>query len=360
MEHRDKVYIIAEAGVNHNGSLDMALQLIETAAKAGANAVKFQTFKTENVISRHAPKADYQKASTGQEESQFDMVKKLEFGLSEHEQLLARCKSLNIDFLSTPFDLDSVDLLVKQLHVNTLKIPSGEITNAPLLLKAAQTGCRIIMSTGMANLGEIEQALGVLAYGYLGGDHPSLSVFRDAYDSPEGQETLKKQVTLLHCTTEYPAPLQDVNLYAMNTMRSAFGLSVGYSDHTQGIHVSLAAVALGASVIEKHFTLDRTLPGPDHQASLEPAELRHMIQTIREVEVALGTPIKRTTSSESKNKAIARKSLVAARDILRGERFSIHNITAKRPGTGISPMYSWQMLGQIANRDYKTDEVIDS
>jgi N-acetylneuraminate synthase len=360
MKDRDKVYIIAEAGVNHNGSLDMAIQLVEAAAKAGADAVKFQTFKTENVISRNAPKAEYQKASTGQDESQFDMVKKLELGLYEHEQLLSHCKSLNIDFLSTPFDLDSVDLLVKQLHVNTLKIPSGEITNAPLLLKAAQTGCYIILSTGMANLGEIEQALGVLAYGYSGGDNPSLTVFREAYDSQEGQEILKKYVTLLHCTTEYPAPLQDVNLYAMNTMRSSFGLSVGYSDHTQGIHVPVAAVALGATVIEKHFTLDRTLPGPDHQASLEPAELRHMIQTIREVEAALGTTIKRTTASESKNKAIARKSLVAARDIHRGEAFSIHNITAKRPGTGISPMYSWQMLGQIANRDYKTDEVIDS
>lgn len=356
-----RTFIIAEAGVNHNGSIEMARELIIQAAKAGADAVKFQTFKAENIISKHAQKADYQKKNTIQEESQLDMVKKLEMNQKMHEELVECCRENNIKFLSTPFDLESVDLLANELGVDQLKIPSGEITNGPLLLKVAQTKLPVYLSTGMSTLGEIEEALGVLAYGYMGYEaYPTLTRLSEVYASIEGQKILQQYVTLLHCTTEYPAPFQDVNLRAMDTLGTAFGLPVGLSDHTEGIAVAIAAVSRGAKVIEKHFTLDKTLPGPDHKASLEPTELELMITSIRQVEMALGTSVKTATPSEQKNKSIARKSLVAARNIQKGEIFNHENLTAKRPGTGISPMHFWEWIGKEAKRDYGVDEVIET
>jgi N-acetylneuraminate synthase len=354
-----KIFVIAEAGVNHNGSVEMAMQLIDVAAEAGADVVKFQTFRTEKVISRFAPKAEYQTKTTGAEESQFEMVKKLEFGEEIHRQLIDHCSKSGIQFLSTPFDLESVDLLARTFDLPCLKIPSGEITNAPLLLKAAQTGKRIILSTGMSTIGEIETALGVLAFGYnQKRGQPSITAFKDAFCSAEGQQALIENVTLLHCTTEYPAPLADVNLRAMDTMKVVFGLPVGFSDHTQGIVIPIAAAARGAVVIEKHFTLDRNLLGPDHLASLEPAELKAMVQAIRQVEVSIGSGIKIPAPSEVKNIPIARKSLVAANAVCQGETFTEDNLTAKRPGTGISPLEYWKILGNKADRDYQVDEVI--
>jgi N-acetylneuraminate synthase len=356
---KSNAYIIAEAGVNHNGSLDMALRLIDVAAEAGADAVKFQTFKTELVISRYASKADYHKLTTASTESQFDMVKKLELDESSHKRLVAHCEKRKIEFISTPFDLESIDLLVDKLKVTRLKMPSGEITNAPLLLKAARSGKPIILSTGMSTLAEVESALGVLAYGYLETSaKPSMKAFYEAYCSEAGQKALKEKVVILHCTTEYPAPYEDVNLQVMDTMRQAFGLPVGYSDHTNGIAIPIGAIARGAVLIEKHFTLDRNLPGPDHKASLEPDELRAMVTAIRHVEKALGTTQKIPAKSEMKNRDIARKCLVAGRDIKKGEIFTEQNISVKRPGDGISPMYYWNILGKIAGRDYIADEKI--
>ena len=355
-KNKRSVYIIAEAGVNHNGSLEMAKQLIDVAAAAGADAVKFQTFKAENVVSRAAPKADYQKATTDATESQLEMIRRLELDRSSHEALFAYCRGRNLEFMSTPFDGESVDLLVK-LGVARLKVSSGEITNAPLLLKMARTGLPIIISTGMASLGEVEAALGVLAFGYLDyREPPSLAEFHRAWR--EGQGALQEKVTLLHCTSEYPAPLEEVNLRAMETLAIAFGLPVGYSDHTPGIGVAIAAAARGARIIEKHFTLDKSLPGPDHRASLEPEELNAMIRTIREVEAALGSHLKFPATSELKNREIVRRSLVAARRIRKGERFSEDNLTSKRPGNGISPLSYWDWIGKIAQRDFQPDEII--
>ncbi|MFJ9501229.1 N-acetylneuraminate synthase [Brevibacillus centrosporus] len=355
----NKTYVIAEAGVNHNGSIEMAKQLIEKAAKAGADAVKFQTFKADKVISQYAEKAAYQKKTTGTEESQLEMVKKLELDEAAHHALKDYCAKWKIQFLSTPFDLESVDLLVDKMNVPLLKIPSGEITNGPLLLKIARTELPVILSTGMASLGEVEQALGVLAFGYVNlQDRPSIQAFQEAYFTSEGQHALHEKVTLLHCTTEYPTPYQDVNLRAMETLGQAFGLPVGLSDHTEGIAVPIAAVARGAKVIEKHFTLDKNLPGPDHKASLEPGELEALVNSIRQVELALGASRKSPAQSEMKNKAIARKSLVASRNIRRGETFTEENLTTKRPATGMNPMLFWEVVGKVADRDYTEDEVI--
>jgi N-acetylneuraminate synthase len=352
-------FIIAEAGVNHNGSLDRALALVDVAANAGADAVKFQTFQSEAVISRHAVKAEYQVRNTGDNESQLEMVKRLELDLSAHKQLIRRCEKRNIQFLSTPFDLPSVDMLVTVLKVPRIKVASGEITNAPLLLRVAHSGLPVILSTGMSLLGDIEDALGVLAYGYLqASEVPSIAGFRQAFMSREGQHQLQEKVTLLHCTTEYPSPFEDVNLLAMDTMAKAFGLPVGLSDHTVGYSVPIAAVARGACIIEKHFTQDRSLPGPDHMASLEPGELAAMVTAIREVEQAMGAPRKLIVPSEAKNQAIARKSLVALQAICKGEPFTSENLGAKRPGTGISPIRYWEFLEKRATRDYGVDEAI--
>lgn len=352
-------YIIAEAGVNHNGSLDMAKKLVEVAAEAGADAVKFQTFKADKLVSHIAPKAEYQTRTTDAGESQHEMIRKLELDEHTHEALIEHCRVCGIEFLSTPFDLESLDLLAGRFNLPCIKIPSGEITDALLLFETAKTGKPVILSTGMSTLGEIEEALGVLAFGYLRGSRPSMEAFREAYCSVEGQAILQDKVTLLHCTTEYPAPFGDVNLKVMDTLRNAFGLPVGYSDHTEGIAVPVAAVARGAVVIEKHFTLDRALPGPDHKASLEPSDLKRMVDAIRVIEQALGTGRKHPAPSELKNMAVARKSLVAACTIAAGEVFTVENLAVKRPGGGLSPMQYWELLGRKSGRDFSTDDGIE-
>jgi N-acetylneuraminate synthase len=337
----ERVFVIAEAGVNHNGSRELAERLVDVAAEAGADAVKFQTFRAEKLVSGRAPKADYQKKTTGDAESQLAMVKKLELDEASHATLSARCAERGIEFMSTPFDPESVEVLAR-LGVRRLKVPSGEITN-PLLLRAvARAGLPLIISTGMSTLGDVEAALEVVLAATSG-----------------GRKSLRDRLTLLHCTTEYPAPLGEVNLRAMGVMAAAFGLPVGYSDHTPGITVPIAAVALGACVIEKHFTLDRSMPGPDHAASLEPRELRDMVRAIRDVEQSLGDGRKAPTASEVRNIVVARRSLVAARAIGRGESFSADNLTVKRPGDGISAMRYDEWLGKRASRDYEADEPID-
>lgn len=354
-----KVCVIAEAGVNHNGSVERAKEMIRVAAEAGADVIKFQTGKAENVVSKFAVKAAYQNKTTGSGESQLDMIKKITMPFEAYSELLKCCRENRIEFMSAPFDLESVDFLADQCKVRALKIPSGEATNAPLLLTAARKQLPIILSTGMCTLAEVEQALGVLAFGYIGGERKeSAGSFEQAYRSLEGQEKLLRNVTLLHCTTEYPALFETVNLKAMQTLKNCFGLRVGYSDHTQGISVSLAAVALGANIIEKHFTLDKSLPGPDHKASLNPKELKELIREIRNVEMSLGTGRKLVTSIEADNKSVMRKSLIAKTEIKKGQKFSEHNLTLKRPGDGISPYQYWEYLGKIAERDYAEDEKI--
>lgn len=331
-----KVVIIAEAGVNHNGSFEMACRLADEAKRAGADYVKFQTGIPENVISVRAEQAEYQKHNTGTSESQLDMVRKIMLRPDDFKPLKEYCDSIGIRFLSTPFDLDSIDIL-KPLEMDLWKIPSGEITNLPYLRKIASMGQPVVMSTGMSRLGEVDDAVGVLLDGGLTLD----------------------MITLLHCNTEYPTPYTDVNLRAMLTLRDAIGCRVGYSDHTLGIEVPVAAVAMGAEVIEKHFTLDKTLPGPDHVASLEPAELKAMVSAIRHTEAALGSGRKEVSRSERKNIAIARKSIIAARPISKGERFSHDNLTVKRPGNGISPMLWDTVVGLEAPRDFEPDELIE-
>ena len=355
-----KTFIIAEAGVNHNGSMEMATALIDTAAMSGADAVKFQTFRAENLVTQTAPKANYQLESTGDDESQFMMLKALELTEAHHAQLIQHAHSKKIQFLSTPFDLDSLSLLTDKFDLPLIKLGSGELTNSPILLAIARTGKPVILSTGMANLGDIEMALSVLAFGYLNNKEtkPSMSQFIDAYRSDEGQQILKEKVTLLHCTTEYPAPYIEVNLKAIDTLRTAFNLPTGYSDHTPGIEIAIAAVARGATVIEKHFTLNRNLPGPDHQASLEPQELKMMVSAIRHVELAIGHGQKIPMPSEYVNRQIARKSLVALKNIAKGDVFSEDNLGLKRPGSGIPGIYYWEWLGKVSLNNYEQNDMI--
>ncbi len=352
------IFLIAEAGVNHNGDPDRAFGLVDAAVAAGADAVKFQTFKAKNLVTRSVGKANYQKQTTKAGEPQFDMLKRLELSWEVHHRLADYCRKKGIQLLSTAFDLESLDFLVNDIGLQTLKIPSGEITNAPLLLAHARTGHELIVSTGMATLAEIEEALGVIAFGLIGGGKPSRAAFQTAYCSGKGQAALKRRVTLLHCTSEYPAPYPEINLNAIATLRQAFGLKTGYSDHSQGITVPVAAAVMGATVIEKHFTLDKNLPGPDHRASLDPGELRSMIEGIRIVEKAKGNGLKIPSFSEIQNRAIVRKSLVAARPIAKGEFFCEQNLTVKRAGAGITPMLYWDLLGTQSDRSYKVDEVI--
>jgi len=331
-----KTLIIAEAGVNHNGDLALARQLIDVAADAGADLVKFQTFSADRLVTTYASKADYQTKTSDAGESQHAMIHRLELTRDMHEALIAHCRSRGIQFFSTGFDPESIDLLV-ELGLDRFKVPSGEITNLPYLRHVGRYGKPVILSTGMATLGEIEAAIDVI----------------------EQAGTPRASITVMHCTTEYPTPMAEVNLRAMQSIHAAFGIAVGYSDHTSGVEVAIAAVAMGASVIEKHFTLDRSLPGPDHKASLEPEELKAMVAAIRNIEIALGDGIKRLTQSEAKNKPIARKSLVASRAIKAGEIFSAQNITTKRPGTGISPMRWDEVMGRTAPRDFVADELIE-
>ena len=352
-------YVIAEAGVNHNGDLDQALALVDAAAKVGADAVKFQTFKPEALASHYAAQADYQIRNEGDSGSQLAMLKRLALSFDDHHALLARCKERDIEFLSSPFDSDSARFLIDEIKLPRLKLGSGELTNGPLLLQVAEANRPLIISTGMATLDEIHEALGVITFGFLDdGAAPSRAAFQAAYHNAQMQDLLKERVTLLHCTTEYPCPPDQVNLRAMDTLAETFGLPVGYSDHTLGIDVSLAAVARGAQVIEKHFTLDKQLPGPDHLASLEPEELRTLVDSIHKLEQVLGSPEKTPSPAENNNATVARKSLVASRPIHAGEIFTEKNLTVKRPGTGRSPMDYWEVLGQSATRNYTEDEVI--
>ena len=332
---KKKTLIIAEAGVNHNGDLGLARKLIDAAAGAGADVVKFQSFSANRQVTRSAKKADYQLLSTDSQESQYEMLHRLELTPGMHKELMSHCAVRDIDFLSTGFDIESIDLLVN-LGLDCFKIPSGEITNLPYLRYIGQLGKDVILSTGMATMSEIGAAIDVL----------------------EKEGMARANITLLHCTTEYPTPMADVNLRAMQAIQKKFGVAVGYSDHTSGIEVAIAAVAMGACVIEKHFTLDRNLPGPDHKASLEPEELRDMVTAIRNIEVALGDGIKRPTPDEARNKLVVRKSLVAIRAIKAGEVFSEQNITTKRPGTGISPMRWDEIMGCTAESDFSADELI--
>lgn len=353
-----RVLVIAEAGVNHDGSLERAIELVDVAADAGADVVKFQTFKASALVTRSAKKAEYQQATTPGEASQLAMLEKLELSAEAHRTIARRCSDRGVEFLSSPFDEASLDFLVADMGLKTLKFGSGEITNAPLLLRAARSGCDLILSTGMSTLADVERALAVLAFGFTRQEEPSRERFGSAFGSSEGQAALRRYVTLLQCTTEYPAAFGEVNLRAMETMRHAFGLRVGFSDHTPGIAMPTAAVALGATVIEKHFTTDKTLPGPDHRASLDPAELRAMIEAIRAVEVAMGDGVKRPAPSEQKNAAVARKSLTASRAVAAGETFSLDNLTVKRPGTGRSPFELWDVIGTPATKSYDADETI--
>ncbi|EQB91569.1 N-acetylneuraminate synthase [Elizabethkingia anophelis] len=333
-----KTIIIAEAGVNHNGSMENAFKLIDVAVDAKVDYIKFQTFKAEKLVSKSAKKADYQIQNTGNtDDSQFDMLKKLELSRENHEVLIDYCKKKNISFFSTAFDLDSLDYL-KEIGLDLVKIPSGEITNLPYLRKAAQLFPKVIISTGMCTMDDIKAAVDIFL--------------------KEG--VLKENITILHCNTEYPTPMKDVNLKAMLSIKNSFGTEVGYSDHTLGIEVPIAAVAMGASIIEKHFTLDKTLPGPDHAASLEPDELKAMAIAIHNIDLAIsGDGIKRPSESELKNIEIARKSIVASKNISKGEVFSLDNITIKRPGSGISPMRWDDVIGKPASRDFITDDLIE-
>jgi N,N'-diacetyllegionaminate synthase len=331
-----RVLVIAEAGVNHNGELQLARRLVERAAEAGADLVKFQTFAADRLVTRDARKADYQQQTTDALESQHAMIRRLELSVDAHRMLIEHCRQHDIGFFSSGFDEPSIDLLA-QFGLDCLKIPSGEITNLPYLRHVGRLGKPVILSTGMSRLEEIEAALHALI----------------------AAGTPRSQITVLHCNTEYPTPMEDVNLKAMLTIRDTFDVPIGYSDHTQGIEVAIAAVALGATVIEKHFTLDRNLPGPDHRASLEPDEFKAMVQAIRNIERALGDGLKQPSPSETRNLLIARKSLVAARHIREGEAFSADNLAAKRPGTGISPMRWDEVVGRVARRDFAPDELIE-
>ncbi len=329
------VFIIAEAGVNHNGDINLAKKLIDVAVKAKADAVKFQTFKAEKLVSKNTKKAKYQQETTDKNESQFDMIKKLELDIDTHRELISYCEDKKIMFLSTPFDLDSIDLL-NDLKLPIFKIPSGEITNLPYLEKIGALNKKVILSTGMSNIVEIEDALNILI----------------------SNGTKKENITILHANTQYPTPMSDVNLRAMQTIGDTFDIAYGYSDHTLGIEVDIAAVAMGASIIEKHFTLDKTMDGPDHKASLEPNELMSMVQGIRNIELALGSSIKQPSASELPNIEIVRKSIVANVNIKKGEVFNKDNLAVKRAGNGISPMKWFEIIGSIANKDYKEDDRI--
>lgn len=329
--------IIAEAGVNHNGSIELAKRLVDKAVESGVDYIKFQTFKTEKLVSKLAQMATYQKKNIGTEDySQFAMLKKLELSPMQHEELVNYCKAKGIKFFSTAFDLDSIDFL-HSLNLGLWKIPSGEITNYPYIKMIAKFGEPVILSTGMCDMQDIENAIStLLKWG-----------------------SKKENIFILHCNTEYPTPYQDVNLKAMESIRQRFGVEVGYSDHTKGIEVPIAAVALGAIIIEKHFTLDRNMEGPDHKASIEPDELKEMVSAIRNIEQAVGDGVKRVTESEKGNISIARKSIVAARNIKKGEVFTEDNLTVKRPGIGISPMRWEEIIGQISKRDFTEEEFIE-
>lgn len=356
----NRTYIIAEAGVNHNGSFDLACVLVDAAKAAGADAVKFQTFKAENLVTKQAKQADYQVTNIGEETSQFHMLKKLELSFDEFVRLKEYCDQKEIEFLSTPFDKESVDFLLDELNMQTVKIPSGELTNVPFIHYIATKQKPMILSTGMAEMEDIHSALAFMAYGlFFPEKEVDVSEVQSFYNKEEAKKVLKEYVTVLHCTTEYPTPVEEVNLRAMDYLQQELQVEIGLSDHSEGIYGPIAAAARGAKVIEKHFTVSRMLPGPDHRASLEPDELIEMVEAIRSVEQSLGQAEKKPTKSEQKNRIAARKSLTAACSIKKGEPFSAQNLVIKRPGSGMSPSHYWSLLGQKASKDYEAEELID-
>ena len=357
--HPEHVYIIAEAGVNHNGQKDMAIALVDAAAEAGVDAVKFQTFDAQKLASRNAPKAAYQKQSTEFGESQLAMLKKLELPREWHYELQAYSRKRGIEFLSTAFDADSLSFLM-ELDMPVFKIPSGELTNSPLLWQFARTRKSLILSTGMATLSEVEQGLAIVAHALSTDAEPvDMEEVWRVWSKAECRNRLRNHVTLLHCTSQYPTPFNEVNLRGMDTLASAFGLDVGYSDHTEGILIPVAAVARGAKLIEKHFTLDRTLPGPDHKASLEPSELKRMVKDIRALQIAMGDGSKTPQPSEWDTRQAARQQVVAARDIAAGAMLMRQDLTTARSGRGIAPSNLWELVGQIANRAYLAGDIIE-
>lgn len=351
--------VIAEAGVNHNGKLDLAIDLIDCALEAKADVVKFQLFDPKKLVNNFAPKANYQIDATGAKETQLQMLSKLALTQQEFRAISRHCEESGLVFLATAFDEASLDFLIDELGQKMIKVPSGDLTNGPLLLIHARKGLKMLVSTGMATLGEIEAALGVIAFGLLEASaRPSIEAFQESFRSDEGQAVLRHKVTLLHCTTEYPTPPNEVNISAMSTLASAFKLDIGFSDHSEGNVASCVAVALGAKVLEKHFTIDKQMDGPDHKASLSPGELSEYVEAINETSLVMGHGRKIVTDSESKNKIAARRSLVAARDILRGEVLDADAISIQRPGGGIAPMNYWEMLGAHSKRNYKVGDLL--
>ena len=360
MTQSKKAFIIAEAGVNHNGSIELARELVDAAISAGADAVKFQSFIASAIVTANASKAEYQIANTGSSESQLKMLQSLELSQQQQREVYEYCQSRGIQFLSTPFDSASLKFLTKNLGLKTIKIGSGELTNAPFLLEVAQSADKIILSTGMSTIDEVSEALGVIAFGMTTQKDiaPTRTSMTAAFESPQGKKAISERVTLLHCTTDYPTKPVDVNLNAMLTLGDKFNCQIGFSDHSVGVHLAVAAVAMGATIIEKHLTTSRALPGPDHQASLEPSEFKMLVSQIRELEVALGSGEKVPTEVEVQNKKIARRSIVAARQIKIGEVFTKDNIMIKRPGTGRSPIEYWSLLNTKATRDIAENEII--
>lgn len=360
MKSNKDVYIIAEAGVNHNGSIETAKKLIDVAKDCGASAIKFQTYKTEKIVVRDAQKADYQIRNTNTaDESQFQMLKKLELSYDDFTELHNYCKTKSIDFMSSPFDLESLDFLTDKLRLNNIKIGSGEITNGPLLLSLARKKVNIIFSTGMSYLNEIEEAIKLIAFGFkYETGYPTQEKTAEAFGDSRVLEQLKERISVLHCTSEYPAPYDEINLKVMEQLSQLYGVQIGYSDHTKGIHIPIAAVALGAKIIEKHITLDKSMEGPDHLASIDPKELKEMVSGIRQVEQALGQNTKTVTMAEKSNRLIARKSIVACKPISKGAVFTEDLLTSMRPGDGRSPMEIWNLIGSVAECDYKEGEKI--
>ncbi len=360
MTNTPNTFIIAEAGVNHNGSISLARSLVDAAVAAKANAVKFQSFVASSIVTNSAKKADYQIAQTGGQETQLEMLQRLELSHTQQRELFEYCETSGIEFLSTPFDSDSLRFLVSDLKLSTIKIGSGELTNAPFLLEVARCTDKIILSTGMSTIDEIELALGVIAFGMTTDktSKPSTVACKQALSSDAGRRELKQRVTLLHCTTDYPTSPTDINLRAMVTLREKFNCQVGLSDHSVGTHISVGAVAMGATVIEKHLTTSRDLIGPDHQASLEPDEFKKLVANIRDIEIAFGSAEKTPTANEAKNQQVARRSIVASKPIKSGDIFTTENIVVKRPGTGISPFKYWDLLGTKSTRDIAENELM--
>ncbi|MGN7407806.1 N-acetylneuraminate synthase [Sporosarcina sp. SAFN-010] len=356
----NSTYIIAEAGVNHNGSLELAKKLVDVAKISGVDAVKFQTYKTENLVTQSAHQASYQVKNLGEETTQFEMLKKLELSYQQFKELKEYCNHKDIEFLSTPFDFESVDFLVHDLQLKTIKIPSGELTNSPFVHYLATKQVPIILSTGMATIEEIHESLSFIAFGLeFPGEDVDLEKVETFYNTHRAKEVLEAYVKVLHCTTEYPAPYKTINLHAMKGLSDELKLPIGYSDHSEGITVPIAAVALGARVIEKHFTIDKSLPGPDHMASLNPMELGSMVNGIRAVEQSLGSVIKEPTQIEIKNREAARKSIVAKERIVKGQPIARESLTFKRPGNGMDPSRFWSLIGKSATRNYEEDDLLN-